>query len=83
MSLKHLTSTYIDLLPFAVIPTTILGFQIGYTYSRRWNNFEHTFFNPHRKFTCIIGFTSIGILTGITYPISFPILALYTFFRIK
>jgi hypothetical protein len=79
MSFKYLTSSYFQLLPFAVIPTTVLGFEIGYSYSRRWNNL----YNPHIKFTCIMGFTSIGILTGITYPISFPILALYTFFKIK
>lgn len=72
-------NTYFELLPFAVFPTTILGFQIGFSYSGRWNNF----YNPHTKFTCIVGFTFIGIFTGITYPVSFPLLSLYTFVKIK
>ena len=79
MLLNRLTNNYFQLLPFAVIPTTVLGFQIGYSCSRRWNNFD----NAYTKFTFIMGFTSIGLLTGITYPVSFPLLALYTFLKIK
>ena len=33
------------------------------------------------RYSNMIGYTSIGILTGITYPISYPLFGLYVIYR--
>jgi len=65
---KHI---YIELLPFFVSATSLLGFMTGLTSTKHDNK-------PIEGFTNIIGYTTIGIITGITYPISYPLLGLYT-----
>ena len=36
---------------------------------------------PIDTYSNIIGFTSIGIITGITYPISFPLCGCYVLYK--
>jgi len=36
---------------------------------------------PIDSFSGMVGYTSLGMITGITYPISFPLLAGYALFR--
>jgi len=62
-----LHSIYIDYLPIVVPATTILGFITGlasnsYTY------------NPLEMFTNIIAYTTIGFITGLLYPVSYPLI---------
>lgn len=33
--------------------------------------------HSHKYFTNIIGYTTIGMVSGVTYPISFPIISVY------
>ena len=70
-------SDYFDLLPFFLIHTTFVGFYQGL--DRRSNNKLHS--TPIENFSSTIGYTSIGILTGISYPISYPLLASYILYR--
>jgi hypothetical protein len=34
--------------------------------------------NPLQSFSGMVGYTSLGMITGLLYPISFPMLAGYT-----
>jgi len=60
---------YFAILPIPLMTSSIYGIINGMTYGidKKCNNFE--------AFSGMIGFTSIGIITGIIYPISFPFLA--------
>ena len=64
---------YIKFLPIMVIPSTAIGFITGLS-TMNTNNSFHMFSNW-------IGYTSIGIMTGIAYPISFPMLAGYVVYK--
>lgn len=70
----HMKELYFGLLPIFCIPTTAIGIVNGMRYG-----FEKK--EPFESFTETIGHISIGMITGITYPISFPILAGYVLLR--
>lgn len=74
MSFSKYRSIYIDLLPIFVPSTTLLGVMTGLSS-----------LGQHKSsldvFTSTIGFTSIGIITGITFPISYPLLGVYVIFK--
>ena len=67
---------YIDLLEIIVPSTTILGFTTGLctTIVRRDSK-------PIDSFADIIGYTTIGLITGFTYPITFPLLGGYVLYK--
>ena len=63
---------YYKELPIIALPTTFVGFVTG----------MHTCIKsttPLDMFSNWIGYTSMGIMTGISYPVSFPILAGYVY----
>ena len=64
---------YFKALPLVTFYTTFMGITTGLelAYDKK----------PIDRYAKIIGFTSIGILTGFTYPISFPLLGLYVFYK--
>ena len=66
---------YIDLLPVFVLSTTTMGFFTGLIACKTHN--------PNDVFTQIVGYTSIGILTGISFPVSFPVLGIYVLYKNK
>jgi hypothetical protein len=66
---------YTEILPFMLIPSGFSGFATGMYI----NIANHT--TPIEMFTNWIGYTSIGLLTGITYPVSFPLLAGYVIYK--
>ena len=68
---------YTEILPVMLIPSSIVGFITGMQTNFKQNNM------PIDMFANWIGYTSIGILTGITYPISFPLLAGYVVYKNK
>lgn len=70
----HMKELYFGLLPIFFIPTTAFGIANGMLYG-----FEKK--DPFESFCETIGHTSIGMITGFTYPISFPILAGYVLLR--
>jgi len=67
---------YITMLPLMTIYPTIVGIDIGFTVNKR--NPSDNFINPYSN---MIGYTSIGILTGLTYPLSYPLFACYVLYK--
>ena len=67
---------YIKCLPFMTIYPTIIGINVGSTINNR--NPDGKSFDIYSNF---IGYTGIGIMTGITYPISYPLLGCYVLFK--
>jgi hypothetical protein len=64
---------YLDLLPVFVVSTSTLGFFSGLIACKTHN--------PNDVFTQIVGYTSIGIITGFSFPVSFPMLGLYVLYK--
>ena len=67
---------YITMLPLMTIYPTIVGIDAGFTVNKL--NPSDNFINPYSN---IIGYTSIGIITGLTYPISYPLFASYVIYK--
>jgi hypothetical protein len=64
------------ILPMPVIFSTIIGINIGTSANsliKRENSMD--------SYANIIGYTSLGILTGLTYPVSYPLFGLYVLYR--
>lgn len=87
---KYLKHIYIETLPITIpiciIPTTVLGMGIGImsplnTYQQKQNTIPKHASSPLNHFIDIIGFTGIGLITGFTYPISFPLFGTYIIYR--
>ena len=76
--MKLYSNLYSNLLPFFLTQSTISGFAIGLNADTSYNAPK---INSINKFANLIGFTSIGIITGLTYPISYPLLGLYVIFN--
>jgi hypothetical protein len=73
MTFHKYKKIYIDLLyPFVVYSST-LGFLNGITR----DNFSEKHSNVF--FTNMIGYTSIGIITGVFYPITYPLFGYYVY----
>lgn len=70
----NLIELYAGILPIFLIPTTMTGICTGINMSDNYKNPLHHYVN-------IIGFTGIGIITGITFPISFPLLSGYVIYQ--
>ena len=70
---KQLYSTF--LFPFILYSGSIGSFGgiISHDHSK----------NSHNLFINIIGHTSIGIITGIFYPITYPLLGYYVLYKKK
>jgi hypothetical protein len=64
---------YANGLPFISIFSTVMAIDIGRTVARR-NPDDDTYSN-------IIGYTSLGIITGVTYPISYPLFGSYLLYK--
>jgi hypothetical protein len=70
----HIKELYFRCLPIFFIPSSSLGIANGLVIGlegveRKKDRFA--------SFCDTIGYTSIGMITGITYPVSFPLLAGY------
>ena len=63
---------YMTILPMPVIFSTMIGIDIGLTANRRIQ-----VENSMDSYANVIGYTSLGILTGITYPVSYPLFGCY------
>jgi hypothetical protein len=63
---------YMTILPLPVIFSTMIGIDIGLTANRRIKDE-----NSMDSYANVIGYTSLGILTGITYPVSYPLFGCY------
>ena len=67
---------YRNALPLVSIYSTFLGINAGATVNCFKSNND-----SFERYSNMIGYTSIGILTGITYPISYPLFGLYVIYR--
>jgi hypothetical protein len=69
---------YITILPVPLMYSTLMGIDAGIDANKKTpvENFMDTYAN-------IIGYTGIGIITGLTYPVSYPLFASYVLFRDK
>jgi hypothetical protein len=63
-------------MPFITVYSTVLGIDIGFSKNKMIP--ERT---PFDKYSNVIGYTSLGIITGITYPISYPAFGLYVLYK--
>ena len=71
---------YLDSVPLIFKFTTISGLFTG-IYA---NGISETNGKKNREFNVyanLIGYTTIGMVTGITYPISFPLFTYYSFYQ--
>jgi hypothetical protein len=70
---QYILNLYLYFLPTILFTTTTIGFFAGLIeqtniYNKKLNNYNgKVFFNK------MIGYMSLGIMVGITYPISIPI----------
>lgn len=69
---------YRNVLPIMTVYSTIIGIDAGITINK-FNRYDNNF----QIYANLIGYTSIGIITGITYPISYPLFGCYVLFNNK
>lgn len=65
---------YAQLLPIMVVPSTFVGFCTGM-------HAGITSKTPIDMFSNWIGYASLGVMTGVAYPVSFPMLAGYVIYK--
>jgi len=70
---RSILGFYIDVAPLTVLFTTTCGAMISINNETNTNE-KHS---PQEMFINIIGLTSTGLLTGLLFPISFPLLSAY------
>jgi hypothetical protein len=63
---------YITGLPVVTVFSTVIGINTGFLVNDRQPDTA-----PGERYANIIGYTGIGFLTGVTYPLSFPLLGAY------
>jgi len=68
---------YITLMPLMSIYSIVIGIDTGVYVNNKIKS-DQTF---NDRYSNLIGYTSIGIITGITYPISYPLLGCYVLYK--
>jgi hypothetical protein len=74
--LQQFKSIYIELLPIFVPSTTLFGFMIGLS-----ANMSPRETRPTDSFMNVVGYTSIGIITGVFFPITYPFIGGYVLYK--
>ena len=67
---------YFKALPVMFLYPTVVGINTGINANNQTGDAK-----PFAQFSTLIGYTSIGILTGITYPISYPLFGGYVLYK--
>ena len=67
---------YIKGLPLMVIYPMLIGIEIGINENKKNSNLK-----PFDIYSNVIGYPALGIITGITYPISYPLFGSYVLYR--
>ena len=75
---SNLIKLYTHTMPILTLYSTIIGIDTGFTINRNIHN--PTSFDTYSN---VIGYTSLGIMTGLTYPISYPAFGLYVLYKNK
>ena len=73
--MNPLTKLYIKALPLMTIYSTLVGITIGIEANKKKTD------NSLHTYSTLIGYTGLGIITGITYPISFPLCSSYVLYK--
>ena len=74
--LNMFKNLYIDLLPLFVPSTTLFGFMIGL-----FTNLSPRETKSTDSFLNVVGYTSIGIITGVFFPITYPLIGGYVLYK--
>ena len=77
---------YLDSMPIIFKFSTITGLLTGIYANGIQEKSEHDKQDKYDKreletFANLIGYTTLGMITGITYPISFPFFTYYAFYK--
>ena len=75
--MNSLRKLYINALPLMTIYPTVVGITIGIESNKRKKDEG----NSLDMYSTLIGYTSLGIITGITYPISYPLCGCYILYK--
>jgi hypothetical protein len=67
---------YLNVLPYMTMYSTFLGINAGMSVNMLNSNND-----SFGKYSNIIGYTTIGIVTGITYPVSYPLFGWYVIYK--
>ena len=73
--MNPLTKLYIKALPLMTIYSTLVGITIGIEANKKKTD------NSLHTYSTLIGYTGLGIITGITYPISYPLCGSYVLYK--
>jgi hypothetical protein len=76
--MNKLKTLYLSALPFISIYSTYIGISTGMSINR-----ELSYKKPFDEYSNIIGYTSLGMITGLTYPISYPAFGCYVLYKTK
>jgi len=82
MNFSHFRKIYLDSLPIVVKFTSSAGLFTGVYANMIINNNKKEnspYINEITTYSNLIGYTTVGMITGVTYPVSFPLLAYYAF----
>lgn len=72
---------YTAVLPFPLMISSAFGVACGMEHGFNHNKNNNKNKNPLQSFSGMVGYTSLGMITGLLYPISFPMLAGYTLWQ--
>ena len=76
--MSHYKHLYFAVLPFPMMISSAFGIACGMEHGfNQYKNKNHII----QTFSGMVGYTSLGMITGLIYPISFPILAGYILFQ--
>lgn len=75
--MRNFKQLYMTLLPIPAVYSTLMGIDTGINANKR--KLDHP--NPLEVYSNVIGYTGLGILTGITYPISYPLFGLFLLYQ--
>jgi hypothetical protein len=84
MNFSHFRKIYLDSIPLIVKFTSSAGLFTGVYANILINNNKKEnspYINEITTYSNLIGYTTVGMVTGVTYPISFPLLAYYAFYK--
>jgi hypothetical protein len=79
MRFQKYRQLYFQAMPLFAIYPTIIGIDTGLTVNRR----VLPEIKPFDQYANVIGYTSLGIVTGLTYPISYPLFGTYILYNIN
>jgi len=72
---------YLDSMPIIFKFTTITGLLTGIYATGIQEKIENKDKRELETYANLIGYTTLGMITGVTYPISFPFFTYYAFYK--